>query len=379
VSAAFAIHAECTRSHARAGLIETRHGAIETPAFMPVGTQASVKALAPRELLSAGAQCVLANTYHLWQRPGADVVRGAGGLHHFMGWQGPILTDSGGFQVLSLRHLCRIDERGAAFRSHLDGEERTLTPELAMEVQAGLESDIAMALDVCPPYPCRSLELLEATERTVRWARRSLASGHGPGQAVFGIVQGGIDTELRRRAASALAAMEFDGYGIGGLSIGEQREETWPALEAAVAALPPDRPRYLMGVGAPGDVLKAVARGVDLFDCVLPTRLGRNGTVLTRQGSLNLHRPGLASRTTPLEADCDCAACTEFSTGYLHHLVRAGEDLGLRLASLHNIRFLIRLVAEARRAICEGEFDEMLRRVGGGPHHAAILSGASVS
>jgi queuine tRNA-ribosyltransferase len=346
---------------------------------MPVGTQSSVKALTPGELKAAQAQCVLANTYHLWLRPGTDVILEAGGLHRFMGWQAPILTDSGGFQVLSLRHLCRISEVGATFRSHLDGEERTLTPELAMEVQAALGSDVAMVLDVCPPHPCTASDLLEATERTLRWAERSLRSQHSPSQAVFGIVQGGTDAQLRRWSASALASMEFDGYGIGGLSVGERREATWPALESAVGALPSDRPRYLMGVGAPGDMLAAIARGVDLFDCVLPTRLGRNGTVLTDSGALNLRASGLASCIGPLQAGCDCPACTRFSVGYLHHLVRAGEDLGLRLASLHNVRFLIRLSQQARRAICEGGFEEMVLAADRRWHNATTFSGTGAS
>jgi queuine tRNA-ribosyltransferase len=351
---------------------------VKTPAFMPVGTHASVKALAPAELTASEAQCVLANTYHLWQRPGSDVIRKAGGIHNFMGWHGPILTDSGGFQVLSLRDLCRISEAGATFRSRLDASERTLTPELAIAVQAALSSDIAMVLDVCPPYGCGEAETREASDRTLRWARRSLSSPRSPGQLVFGIVQGGTNTDLRRDAAGILATMEFDGYGIGGLSIGEQRAETWPALDAALASLPSDRPRYLMGVGAPADIVGAIARGIDLFDSVLPTRLGRNGTVFTRSGTINLRAPASAGLMTPIQPDCDCPACRGFSVGYLHHLIRAGEDLGMRLASLHNVRFLIRLAREARRAIIRDEYPPVDAATGDRPI-AMVLSGTGDS
>jgi len=362
----FSIAARNGLSGARAGVLQTTHFAVETPVFMPVGTQGTVKGLLPDELMAMGAQVVLGNTYHLWLRPGHELIARAGGLHTFMGWPRAILTDSGGFQILSLAHLGEVDEEGAILRSHLDDSVRTLTPEDAMEIQAALGSDIAMVLDVCPPYPCPPEQLRDATERTTRWAHRSLVARHAPDQATFGIVQGGTDVDLRRESAAALAAMGFDGYGIGGLSVGEPRSETWPALDAAISALPPGSVRYLMGVGEPDDVLTAIEHGVDMFDCVLPTRLGRNGTAMTPTGRLDLRRTALADRPGPLDAACDCPGCTRFSLGYLHHLVRSGEELGLRLVSLHNVRFLIRLVQEARRAILDGTFatyrDEALAR-----------------
>jgi queuine tRNA-ribosyltransferase len=354
----FSVLAHAEDGVARAAVFRTVHGAIETPAFMPVGTAATVKGLTPADLEALGPSCVLANTYHLWLRPGPDTVRRAGGIHAFMGWNGPILTDSGGFQLLSLAHLARIGEGGAEIHSHLDGELYFLSPERAMAIQAALGSDIAMALDVCPPYPCAPTDLRDATDRTSRWAARSLAAEHSSGQAVFGIVQGGVDLELRRASAEMIAALGFDGYGIGGMSVGEDRESTWPALETAIAHLPVNRPRYLMGVGSPDDVVEAIARGVDLFDCVLPTRLGRNGAVLTTRGRLDLRNAGLAARREPIDPDCDCPTCAQFSVGYLHHLVRGQEELGLRLASIHNVRFLVRLAAKAREAIIAGRFAE---------------------
>jgi len=368
MSASFSLIADSWGAAARAGVLQTSHGPIETPAFMPVGTNAAVRGLTPAELKSSGAQCVLGNTYHLWLRPGSALIQRAGGLHTFMGWDGPILTDSGGFQVLSLRRHCVVDEAGAMFRSHFDGGEWLLTPEIAMEVQAMLGSDIAMVLDVCPPYPCTAHDLRAATGRTLRWARRSIDARHAPGQAVYGIVQGGTDLDLRAEAAAALGDIPFDGYGIGGLSVGERRERTWPALSAAVGNLPDDRPRYLMGVGAPDDLIEGIGRGVDLFDCVLPTRLGRTGTVFTSRGDLDLRHSRFERCDAPIDPDCDCAACASFSLGYLHHLFRAREELAMRLASLHNVRFLVRLVADARVAICEGSYGsftaDVLHRLG---------------
>jgi queuine tRNA-ribosyltransferase len=352
------VEAQAADCPARAGHFPTAHGEIETPAFMPVGTAATVKGLTPADLTALEPACILANTYHLWLRPGADTVRRAGGLHAFMGWPGAILTDSGGFQLLSLAHLADIHEGGAEIRSHLDGELRMLSPERAMAVQASLGSDIAMALDVCPPYPCPPEALVEATERTTRWARRSLEAEHAPCQLVFGIVQGGVDRALRRSSAEAIGEMGFDGFGIGGLSVGEEREATWPALDTVVAHLPQERPRYLMGVGSPDDVVEAISRGVDLFDCVLPTRLGRNGAVFTDHGRLDLRNAALAARHDPIDPNCDCLACTRFSLGYLHHQIRAREELGLRLASIHNVHFLVRLARDARQAILEGRFAE---------------------
>ncbi len=369
MSASFRVTAETPGGSARAGVLDTPHGAIRTPAFMPVGTNAAVRTLTPSELGRLGAQCVLGNTYHLWLRPGADLVRHAGGLHAFMGWNWPILTDSGGFQVLSLRRFCVVDEVGATFRSHYDGSDHLLTPETAMKVQAALGSDIAMALDVCPPHGSTPVQMREATDRTLRWARRSLEADHALGQAVFGIAQGGTDPVLRAEAATALSELAFDGYGIGGLSVGERRAETWPALTASIEHLPNARPRYLMGVGAPDDLIEGISRGVDLFDCVLPTRLGRTGTVFTGKGEVDLRQTRFHRAEEPIDPTCDCTACANFSLGYLHHLVRAGEELGMRLASLHNVRFLLRLVADARQAICDGVFDAfaaaVLDRLGG--------------
>lgn len=341
---------------ARAGILSTPRGCIHTPAFMPVGTLASVKGLDTRELDAAGVECVVANAYHLSLRPGVDVIAQAGGLHAFMGWDRPILTDSGGFQVLSLARLRHIDEQGVTFQD-ARGEKRKLTPEAAMEIQAVLAPDIAVVLDVCLPYPCGALETEEAAERTIRWARRSLQARGRFGQPVFGIVQGGVDPVLRRRSAQALASLPFDGYGIGGLSVGETRNVTWPAVEGAVGPLPPDRPRHLMGVGAPDDVTAAIAHGIDLFDCVLPTRLGRSGIALTASGRLDVRSSTLARSVHALDPACICPACSHFSLGYLHHLVRCREDLALRLLSLHNVRFLARLAADARQAIVEGRFD----------------------
>jgi queuine tRNA-ribosyltransferase len=278
-----------------------------------------------------------------------------------MGWNGPILTDSGGFQLLSLRALARIEERGATLESPVDGTPRCLTPEVAMEVQADLGSDIAMVLDVCSPYPCDPADLVAATDRTARWAARSLRSRHAAAQSVFGIVQGGTNLELRRRSARAIAALGFDGYAIGGLSVGEERRETWPALDAAIDELPPQAPRYLMGVGAPRDLLEGIGRGVDLFDSVFPTRLGRRGSVFVREGRRDLLSSQESQQREPIDPTCDCAACASFSVGYLHHLLRAREELGMRLASLHNVGFLTRLAASARDAIVEGCFSDFLR------------------
>jgi len=356
---------DCTawdkRSRARCGVLHTAHGNIETPIFMPVGTQATVKALAPSDLRQLGAQCILSNTYHLWLRPGEDLIQRAGGIHAFMGWDGAILTDSGGFQIMSLARLVDITEQGATFSSHLDGEVHVLTPERAMQVQEALGSDIAMVLDVCSPPDAPRSELVEAMERTTRWAYRSLEAAHAAGQAVFAIVQGGVDVDLRHISASQLALGPFDGFAIGGLSVGESRSETWPALDAAIEGLPAAKPRYLMGVGAPDDVLEAIARGVDMFDCVLPTRLGRNGAVFHEHGRLDLRDSKLVAQNGPLMEGCDCFTCTHFEAGYISYLFRCREELGYRLASIHNLRFLIRLVARARQAIRAGAFDDFMR------------------
>ncbi|MDP2954192.1 MAG: tRNA guanosine(34) transglycosylase Tgt, partial [Chloroflexota bacterium] len=329
-----------------------------TPAFMPVASQGSVKSLSPEELTALGAQMLLANAYHLYLRPGAEVVRGLGGLHRFMGWSGPILTDSGGFQVFSLGHLRRLDEEGILFRSHLDGSQHLLTPEKCIQVQEELGADIIMALDECPPYPSDEESLRQAVERTERWAERCLRAHRPVSQygALFGIVQGGTDPELRRRAARGIASLGFAGYGLGGLSLGEPKELTWAAVRETVACLPPHQPRYLMGVGSPEDLWEGVSLGVDLFDCVLPTRVARNGSFFTREGRRNIRNAAFAREEGPLEPGCDCYTCRTFSAAYLHHLFKGEELLAYRLATIHNLRFIMRLMEEVRLSIGQGSF-----------------------
>lgn len=346
---------------ARAGRLDTAHGAFSTPAFMPVGTHAAVKAVLPRELIDCGAEVVLSNTYHLWLRPGHETVRGLGGLHRFMGWSGPILTDSGGFQVLSLSHLNRVDENGARFRSHLDGTDRLLTPEVSMEVQAALGSDIAMVLDVCPALPAPREAIEAAVERTTRWAARSREAFRGAG-LVFGIVQGGGHEDLRERSARELIALDFPGYAIGGVSVGESREAIRRTVSHAADLLPDARPRYLMGVGRPRDLLDAIACGVDMFDCVMPTRNARNGTLFTSTGRINIKRAEFRDDPRPLDETCPCEACRGFSRAYLRHLYRSNEMLGLRLHTLHNLTYYLGLMRRAREAIAEDRFAELRAR-----------------
>jgi len=339
---------------ARAGVLTTPHGEVPTPAFMPVGTRGTVRALDARDLAEAGTQMVLANTYHLMLRPGAEAVAQLGGLHGFMGWPGPILTDSGGYQVLSLEP--RVDEDGVAFRSAYDGSAVRLTPEGAVAVQERLGSDVAMMLDVPVALPAPRAQVRRAMERTLRWAERAREGQTRPDQALFGIVQGGTDPELRAESAAATAALGFPGFGIGGLAVGESAEERHPALEAAVAALPPDRVRYLMGLGDTEGVLAAVARGCDLFDCVWPTRLARHGKVLSRLGDYAVRRADLAGEQGPIDPDCPCLTCRRYSLGYLRHLRVTGELLGHRLLSIHNLTYTLRVLAGARRAVAAGEF-----------------------
>lgn len=352
----FQVLATCPDSQARAGVLRASRGAIHTPAFMPVGTQATVKALSPDELRLAGAECLLANTYHLALRPGADLIQRLGGLHAYMAWPGPILTDSGGFQVMSLGRLRLVADQGVLFRSHLDGSSHFFTPERVVSLQRQLGSDIAMVLDECTAYPCTWPEAFAAVERTSRWAARSRHVHTSPGQLLFAIVQGSTYADLRQRSAAELAALEFDGYAIGGLSVGEPRSLTLEMLGVATATLPPDRPRYLMGVGSPLDVVACVDYGVDLFDSVLPTRLGRHGVVFTEHGRLDLRRSVHAAADRPIEAGCPCYACSHLSLAYLHHLQRSGEPLASRLASLHNLTFLLRLVRRLRQAILDGTY-----------------------
>jgi queuine tRNA-ribosyltransferase len=342
---------------ARAGVLRTAHGEVRTPAFLPVGTKGTVKAVDPDELRALGAEIVLANTYHLHFRPGEELIAELGGLHAFMGWDGPILTDSGGFQVFSLRDtLLGVDDDGVTFRSVYDGRPERFTPELAARVQEQLGSDVAMCLDICPPAGVPRAELEEAVRRTTLWAERQRDLPRAAGQLRFAITQGGLDAELRRRSSEELVALGFDGYAIGGLSVGEHREPMFEATGAAAALLPEDRSRHFLGIGDPDGVLEVIARGVDTFDCVLPTRTARTGSALTSEGRLNLRNARFARDERPLEDGCGCPACTRFSRAYIRHLVNQQEILGLRLISLHNLRFLLDLVAAARQAIERGEF-----------------------
>jgi queuine tRNA-ribosyltransferase len=344
-----------TDGAARAGVLHTAHGDVPTPAFMPVGTKGTVKAVDPGELRELGAGILLGNTYHLSFRPGADVVAELGGLHAFMGWDGPILTDSGGFQVFSLRHtLEAVDDEGVTFRSVYDGDLARLTPERAARLQADLGSDIAMCLDVCPPADVPRAELEQATRLTTTWAARQRTAPRAPGQLVFGIAQGGSDPDLRRRSIEEIAALEFDGNALGGLSVGEDRATMFETVGWAAPLLPAEKPRYFMGIGDPEGVLEVIERGIDMFDCVLPTRLGRTGTAITKDGRLNLKNARFTRDPRPLDDACDCPACTRFSRAYLRHLVKENELLGHRLLSLHNLRYLLDLTAGARAAIERG-------------------------
>ncbi|HEX6491850.1 MAG TPA: tRNA guanosine(34) transglycosylase Tgt [Gaiellaceae bacterium] len=342
---------------ARAGVLATPHGEVPTPAFMPVGTKATVKAVDPDELRAFGARIVLGNSYHLHFRPGEDSIAELGGLHGFMGWNGPILTDSGGFQVFSLRHtILAASDEGVTFRSVYDGEQARFTPESVARIQARLGSDVAMCLDVCPPADAGRPALAEAVRLTTGWARRQRAAERAPGQLLFGIAQGGTDEELRTRSLEELTALEFDGYALGGLAIGEDRELMFETVGWAAALLPADQPRYFMGIGDPEGILEVIERGIDMFDCVLPTRLGRTGTALTWEGRLNLKNARHARDPAPLQEGCECPACTRFSRAYIRHLVNQQELLGLRLLSVHNLRFLLELTEGARRAIEGGVF-----------------------
>jgi queuine tRNA-ribosyltransferase len=347
-----------TDGAARAGILHTAHGDVPTPAFMPVGTKATVKGLDPARLRELGTSILLGNTYHLHFRPGAGVIAELGGLHEFMGWDGPILSDSGGFQVFSLRDtIIRADDDGVTFRSVYDGQPARFTPELAAEIQRGLGSDVAMCLDVCPPADVPRVELELAVARTTLWARRQLDAPRADGQLLFGIAQGGSDAELRRRSIEEIAALGFEGHALGGLSVGEDRDLMLDTVGWAAPLLPSDLPRYFMGIGDPAGILEVVGRGVDMFDCVLPTRLGRTGSALTWEGRLNLRNARFARDPEPLQDGCPCRACTGFSRAYLRHLVNQQELLGLILLSEHNVRFLLDLTAGARAAIEGGELE----------------------
>jgi queuine tRNA-ribosyltransferase len=345
-----------TEGQARAGVLHTSHGDVPTPAFMPVGTKATVKGLDPARLRELGTTILLGNTYHLHFRPGTELIEELGGLHEFMAWDGPILTDSGGFQVFSLRDtISAVDEDGVTFRSVYDGQPARLTPELAADIQRRLGSDVAMCLDVCPPADVSRPELELATETTTRWAERQLTARRADGQLLFAVTQGGTDPELRRRSIEELAGLGFDGLALGGLSVGEERGAMLETVSWSAPLLPADRPRYFMGIGDPAGILEVVARGIDMFDCVLPTRLGRTGSALTWEGRLNLRNARFARDPQPLDQGCPCSACSRFSRAYLRHLVNQQELLGLILLSEHNVRFLLDLTAGARAAIERGE------------------------
>jgi queuine tRNA-ribosyltransferase len=344
---------------ARLGRLETAHGPVETPAFMPVGTYGTVKAMTPEELTGLGAQIVLGNTFHLMLRPGAAVVAAHGGLHRFMHWQQPILTDSGGFQVFSLKSLRHISEEGVRFRSPIDGSEVRLTPEDSMEVQRALRADIAMALDDCTAHPATEAEARESMERSMRWAARSHAHYHrgdaapAPG-GLFGIVQGGMHTALRLASLEALLRLDWPGLALGGLAVGESEEQRLAVLEAVVPAMPADRPRYLMGVGRPEDIVAAVLRGIDLFDCVIPTRHARNGHLFTRAGVINIRNSAYQSDLAPIDPGCSCYTCRNYTRAYLRHLDRCNEMLGSRLNTIHNLHFYLGLMQELRAALAAG-------------------------
>ena len=377
----FKLLAQDAASKARRGRLTTAHGVIETPAFMPVGTQGSVKGVSPRELRELNAQIILGNTYHLFVRPGLQVIKHLGGLHRFMSWDGPILTDSGGYQIFSLAKLRKITGEGVEFQNHIDGARAFISPEIAMEIQAALDSDIAMVLDECVPYPCEYEYAAKSAELTARWAKRCKkwkeenaerptpnAEGRS-GESInyqpstmnsllFGIVQGGTFEDLRRESAQAIVELDFDGYAIGGVSVGEPEEEMMRAVESAEPLLPADKPRYAMGLGTPPQLLEMIARGMDMFDCVLPTRLARNGTAFTAIGTLNLKNAEFALDKRTIEENCACEACRGFSRGYIRHLIKAEEILGLRLITLHNLHFYLNLMRRARVEIECGTFDQ---------------------
>ena len=356
----FEVKKTCRATKARLGLLSTAHGAVETPVFMDVGTLGTVKALEPRDLRELRSQVVLGNTYHLMLRPGADVIAAAGGLHRFMGWDGPILTDSGGFQVFSLAKMRKMTEEGCRFSSHIDGHEFFLGPKESMAMQRVLGSDIAMVFDECLPYPCDRDRAERSVAQTLRWAERSKAEPHAEGQQVFGIVQGGVYDDLRRRCAERLVEIGFDGYAVGGVSVGEPEAFMYQAVEASVPHLPPDRPRYVMGLGVPHQMAECVARGIDMFDCVIPTRIARHGTAITRRGNVAIKAAKWAFDQGPVEEGCECYCCRTFSRSYVRHLLASGEILGLRLLTIHNVWALNRFMSEMRDAIREDRFAAFL-------------------
>lgn len=352
---------QCTDNLARRGTLTLAHGAVATPAFMPVGTYGAVKTMSPAALQEINAQIVLGNTFHLWLRPGLEVIEAHGGLHQFMGWHKPILTDSGGFQVFSLGKLRKITEQGVKFKSPVNGDTCFLTPEICMQIQRSLNSDVVMIFDECTPYPADEFTARESMELSLRWAARSKqAHGNNP-NALFGIVQGGMHENLRNESLAGLQSISFDGYAVGGLSVGEPKQDMQRILKYTAALLPADKPRYLMGVGTPADIIYAVAQGIDLFDCVLPTRNARNGWLYTRNGIVKLRNSQYRLDTTPPDAQCGCYTCRHFTCAYLHHLQRTNEILGAHLNTIHNLYFYQQLMAEIRAAIETGQFEKYAR------------------
>jgi len=329
---------------------------VPTPAFLPVASQGTVKTLIPEELKDIGITIVLSNTYHLYLRPGIDTIEKLGGLHRYMGWDGPILTDSGGYQIFSLARLCQVNDDGVVFRSHIDGSEHRLTPELVTEFQQKLGADIIMALDECPAINASEAKVRQAVDRTTRWAERCRKHHQSTDQLLFGIIQGGISLELRQQSAKAITSLDFPGYAIGGLSLGEAKEMTWSMVDETMPFLPQDKPRYLMGVGSPEDIIEGVSRGIDLFDSALPTRVARNGALFTMQGRINIRKAAFREKEGPVDADCDCYTCRTFSAAYLHHLFKCEELLAYRLATIHNLRFIVRLMQQIENAVQQGTF-----------------------
>lgn len=346
----------CKQSGARYGILHTPHGSVETPMFMPVGTLASVKFISPEELYEMHSGIILANTYHCWLRPGEDIVAHAGGLQKFMNYQGPMLTDSGGFQVFSLSDSRKIKEEGVYFKNHLNGDKLFLSPEKSIEIQNKLGADIIMSFDECPPYPASYEYMKDSIERTLRWAKRGKEAHKNPNQALFGIVQGGEFEDLRKYSAIETVKMDFDGYSIGGTSVGESKETMYKMIDYAIKYLPEDKIRYLMGVGSIDAILEGVERGIDIFDCVLPTRIARHGALMTSQGRINIKKKQYEKDLGPIDPECDCYACKNYSRAYIRHLHRCNEGLGHRLMSIHNLRFLIKLCEDIRQAIKEDRF-----------------------
>ena len=356
----FEVLKKSNENAARLGRMTTSHGVIETPIFMPVGTQATVKSMTPEELKEIKAQIILSNTYHLYMRPGHELVKEAGGLHKFMNWDLPILTDSGGFQVFSLGPMRKISEEGVSFRSHIDGSKHFISPEKAMEIQTALGSDIIMAFDECPPYPAERQYVKDSLERTSRWAKRcKVAHANTDNQTLFGIVQGGMYKDLRKQSAEELMDLGFKGYALGGLSVGEPKHLMYEMLEHTTPLLPEDKPRYLMGVGSPDCLFEGVERGIDMFDCVLPTRLARNGTAMTSKGRISIKQAKFTRDFSPLDPECDCYTCRNYSKAYLRHLYKSNEILSSRLFSYHNLHFLLRTMERIRKAIEEDTFKEL--------------------